>query len=172
MLFDQHNDEVGRDETNDSTGHIDDWDSAEAKRAHFLQTIDLAHALHNFNLLRVPLKQVLNADVFVRLWQVIPQQWHLLHSNGIVVQTAVARFGNTEGDSDGEQRRKEVIDTLSRLQHDYREGVGQPTVACQHSRCTNDDVRLSTDFLNLRIETIDKYIHVDDSNGAADEDAW
>ena len=95
-MLNQSDYEVGWDESNDSTGHVHDWNGAEAHLQDFLQALDLTYTLDDFNLLRVSLKHILHPNIHVCLRHVIPQQWHLLRPDGVVVQTTIAGLGDAK----------------------------------------------------------------------------
>ena len=154
MMLDQCDDKVDWNKADNPTRHVDDWDGTEAHGADFLEWINLADTLNDFDVLWAPLQHILHSDVLIHFRHVIPQEGHLLHSDGIVVQASIAGFGNTHRNTDCEQCRQEIVNTLGSLQHDHCQRICQTTITCQHGRSTNDDVRLATDLLNLRIETI------------------
>ena len=85
MIFDKCDNKIAWYHTDNATCHVYYGNRAEAHLAHLNESIDLTYALNHLYFLWFLLEQLLHSDVAVGLGHVIAKQWHLLHSDGIVV---------------------------------------------------------------------------------------
>ena len=89
MVFDQGDNEVAGDQTNDAASHVNDRNGAEAHLAYLNQAIDLANTLNDLDLLWLLIEQLFHANRAVRFRHVIPEQRHLFHADCIVVEATI-----------------------------------------------------------------------------------
>lgn len=95
VVLNEGDDEVGRDQTNNSASHIHNRYGAEAHGAYFCKSLNLTHTFDDLDKLGVFVQEILHTNVFVSFRHVIPQEWHLFRSNCIVIQTAITSLGGT-----------------------------------------------------------------------------
>ena len=118
VILNQNNDKALWNQANNLASHVDDWNGVEVILNNFRETLHSADTLNYFNLLVYFRQDISHIEILVLLWQVIPEERHLLCPDCVIVEWSIASLRYTERNSNTKKHRQEVVDWLSSLKHD------------------------------------------------------